>query len=253
MKRVLIMTATIRPPINAAGVSRLDPMLRLEDYKEALKFYTDFLGNDLDQIIFAENTLSDLAPLKDVIRKAGIVDRVNFLSFDGNSFPPKFGRCYGEAKILDHVMSSDAVISSPGSVEYWKVTGRYKILNLKKMIASRPKDTDLYIDLRSHAKPPWADLRVLSWSLRGYETVLRNIAPEIREDLDGYRAGEHVAFEQISERLHKADIRGVTVWTTEPLIDGRRAYDGRNWSHGRQRAVYVIRSLQRRFLKRIIV
>ena len=30
--------------------------------------------------------------------------RVDFLTFDGNGFPPAYGRCYGEAIILDEVM-----------------------------------------------------------------------------------------------------------------------------------------------------
>ena len=37
----------------------------------------------------------------------------------------------------------------------------------------------------------------------------------------------------------------------EPLIDGVRAFDNRNWSQGRQRLVFLARDAQRRLLNRV--
>jgi hypothetical protein len=250
---VLIMTATIRPPLDAPGVHRLDPAVRLADYEAALSFYLDHLGAGLDVICFAENSGSGLASLRAMAATRGAASRTIFTEQSGLEFPPVYGRCYGETALLERAMSDSAVASFPEDTIFWKVTGRYKVLNLRQMIRSRPVAADFYADLRTRRSERWADLRLMSWNRRGFEHAMRGIAPLLREDMNSRRPGEEAAFDVLRDRVAAGGFRAVTSFTTEPLIDGVRAFDQKNWMQGRQRAVYLARSLQRALFRRVII
>lgn len=252
-KTVLIMTATIRPSLEIPGVSRLDPAVRLSDYEEGLKFYLQFLDKGLDAICFAENSGADLSSLRAVAARAGAADRVHFTDQRGLEFPPAYGRCYGEAALLDRAMMELASRGTTSDTIFWKVTGRYKVVNFAKMMRTRPRTADLYIDIRNTRAQRWADMRVMSWTLRGYEAAMRGVAPLIREDTNNNRPGEEALFQVLPDRLGRGGIDAVTSFVTEPLIDGVRAFDERNWMAGRQRAVYLARNLQRTLLGRVVI
>jgi len=246
------MTATIRPSPDATGVQRLDPALRLGDYERALSFYLDQLDNGIDTICFAENSHSDLGSLRALVAARGASDRVLFVEQREPLHPPAYGRCYGETMLLDEAMSALQAHGCPPDTIFWKVTGRYKVLNLARMLQSRPRGADLYIDMRSRFSQRWADLRLMSWTAPGYARALKGIAPSIREDTNEYRPGEEAAYDVLSERIKAADIDAVTSFRVEPLIDGIRAFDEKNWSAGRQRVVYYARNLQRAVLGRVL-
>jgi hypothetical protein len=247
------MTATIRPPLDAPGVARLDPEVRLRDYESALSFYLEHLDHGVDLICFAENSGSDMASLRALVASRGACDRVLFTDQSGLGFPPVYGRCYGETALLDRAMVELGKRPRLEDAVFWKVTGRYKVLNLRRMIRARPKAADLYIDLRARRAQCWADLRLMSWTSKGYDSVMRGIAPLIREDTHKFRPGEETAYHVLKERIAKAEISAVTSFASEPLIDGVRAFDERNWMGGRQRAVFYARSLQRAVFGRVIV
>lgn len=250
-KRLLIMTATITPPLGAPGLVRIDPTVRLADYLSALDWYMTFLGRGIDRIVFAENSMSDVSALKASAAKAGHSSRVEFFSFDGMAMPASYGRCYGESVILDRVMQ-DSLQSNEASAdsEFWKITGRYKVLNFRSMLKTRPKGADFYCDLRDRGGP-WADMRLMSWTRQGYEHMLRDIGELIREDINAGRPGEESLHRVLSSRLERNTLNLATTFRREPLIDGVRAFDNQNWSKGRQRLVYVVRDAQRRFLRRV--
>ena len=250
---VLVMTATIRPPLDAPGVLRLDPEVRLRDYENALAFYLDHLGKGIDRICFAENSGSDMARLRSLVASRGASDRVIFTDPSGLDFPPVYGRCFGETALLDRAMGELREVPRSADAVFWKVTGRYKVLNLRTMIRTRPKASDLYMDLRARRGQRWADLRLMSWTANGYDKVMRGIAPFIREDANNLRPGEETAYHILKERIASAGIDAVTSFNSEPLIDGVRAFDEKNWMAGRQRAVFYARSLQRRLFGRVLI
>jgi len=249
-ERLLIMTATITPPAGAPGLVRVDPALRLRDYESALEWYIGLLGTVIDRVVFAENSMSDIGPLRHLAARTGHVDDVEFLSFDGMDKPPCYGRCYGESVILDHVMQDSTFARLAGTqTEFWKITGRYKVKNLQAMVRSCPRDTAFYCDLRDHGAP-WADMRLMSWTKPGYEAMLQGVGELIREDRNGGRPGEETLHKVLSSRLSRT--RTVASFRREPLIDGVRAFDNQNWSKGRQRLVFLARDAQRRLLKRLL-
>ena len=248
-QRILVMTATITPPAGAPGLVRVDPALRLADYRSALEWYLGLMGRGLDRIVFAENSASDLAPLKAVCERADQDGQVEFFGFDGRDMPPAYGRCFGESVILDRVMAESASARAAGAdTEFWKITGRYKVLNLLAVMRARPAGAAFYCDLRDRGSP-WADMRLMSWTREGFDAMLRGVGPLIREDLNRGRPGEETLHKVLTGRL--ARTRTVASFRREPLIDGVRAFDNRNWSQGRQRLVFLARDAQRRLLNRV--
>jgi hypothetical protein len=249
--QILILTASIVVPIGAPGVVRADPSVRRQDYQRAFEFYTSFIGQGVDRIVFAENTGADLKSMREIAVAKGVASAVDFLTFDGNGFPPVYGRCFGESIILDQVMRSEFCSALPGDTTYWKSTGRYQIKNLRRMMQTMPPGVELYCDMRRRGKQRWADMRVLSWTRKGYNEFLAGIAQLLREDTRNYRPGEEALFDVFEERFCNSDLRYARSFVLEPLIDGVRAFDNQNWSYGRQRLVYHARSLQRRFLRQV--
>jgi hypothetical protein len=250
--QILILTASIIVPFGAPGITRTDPSVRRQDYEQAFAFYASFVGHGLDRIVFADNTGADLQSMEKIAASKNVVSSVDFLTFDGNGFPPVFGRCFGESTILDQVMSSECCSKLPAEAIYWKSTGRYQIKNFYQMMQTMPPSVEFYCDMRRRGKQRWADMRFMSWTRRGYHEILAGIAPLLREDTRNNRPGEEALFDILEERLSKSDLRFARSFAAEPFIDGIRAFDNRNWSTGRQRLVYHARSLQRRFLHKVI-
>lgn len=246
---ILIMTATITPPLGAPGLLRIDPKIRLSDYEKALSYYVKALGKIIDKIIFAENSNSNIENLREIVLAAGKEFDVEFIVYDGMDHPPSYGRCYSESKLLDYVMSNSEIAAFAGQNDFfWKITGRYSLLNLRSMIESRPSCI-FYCDLRRFPSP-WADMRFMGWTKAGYQSVYNNIAQHIREDINGGRPGEETLYKRLQGSYKSLD-GFAAVLAREPLFDGVRAYDNKNWSKGRQWLVFVIRQMQRLLFRQI--
>ena len=246
--QALLLTATISVP-SGAPIVRVDPLLRLRDYQQTFAFYTDFIGQGLDRIVFAENTGFDLQTLREIADAKNVASSVDFISFRGNDFPPTYGRCFGEAMIFDEVMRS--CLRYPVDTIYWKSTGRYQVKNLDRMMKTMPQGVQFYCDLRRRGEMRWADMRFMAWTRKGYDAFLANIAPSLREDINK-REGEITLFDLLENRFSTSTLDYARSFTTEPLIDGVRAQDNRNWSLGRQRLVYYARRVQRHVLGRVV-
>jgi hypothetical protein len=132
---ILIMTATITPKADVRSLGRKDPALRRKDYEDALWFYGRLVGQCIDQIVFVENSESDLSSLKAIAEQLNIVDKIEFISFAGLDYPQMYGRGYGELFLLDHAMANSRFIREcDADTPIWKMTGRYIVLNLAKLI-----------------------------------------------------------------------------------------------------------------------
>ena len=79
MKNIVVMTATITPPYGAFALARTDPAQRLADYATALRHYLDALGRGaFELLVFAENSSSDLDPLRAIVTRSAITTRCSF-------------------------------------------------------------------------------------------------------------------------------------------------------------------------------
>jgi hypothetical protein len=115
---ILIMTATITPKADVRSLGRKDPALRRKDYEDALWFYGRLVGQCIDQIVFVENSESDLSSLKAIAEQLNIVDKIEFISFAGLDYPQMYGRGYGELFLLDHAMANSRFITKAGYRQY---------------------------------------------------------------------------------------------------------------------------------------
>lgn len=243
MSSTLILTATVAPPAGVPGLVRTDPTVRMRDYLESLDFYLGIPTCRVGQIIFAENSGSNLAPLRELARARKGDKEVEFIRFAGLDHPPEYGRGYGEFKLLDHVLTHSQVIANlPPSALLWKGTGRYRMLNLAELIETAPVGYDLYCDMKSRPLP-WMDVRFFSFTVSGYHRLLRGVYHELREDVT--RTSPEVYLRRvIGKRLGQGGI--VPRFRREPYVDGVRGWDNRNYTDGWNRMKYVLRGAARR-------
>jgi len=85
-KYLLVMTATIIPAVDA-GVKRADPRLRLEDYKQALRYWLCYEHPAAERILLLENSGADLGELRAIAEDENPRGKpVEFLSIAGMRF-----------------------------------------------------------------------------------------------------------------------------------------------------------------------
>ena len=216
---VLLMTATITP---RAGVKTqiADPVARLADYRKALVHYAKALENGIDQILFVENSGSDVTALREAVADS----RCRFIVFDAVGDVPAYGYGYGEFHLLQHAM--DVAGDDYDDALFVKVTGRYIVRNLADFIAIARR-ADLVCDVRNH-RQPWADMRVMAWTRRGFDAVLRDRYLLLRDDKN------HVPPEMILSReiLRSEGLQRRTFLPFELDVAGRRGMDDKDWSRG---------------------
>ena len=246
---ILLMTATITPD-NSPELARTDPALRLEDYRQALDFYIGQLGNAqkpgaIEGIVFAENSDSDISSLVALAQARGVDERVEFIANYGRHSFPGRDRSVGESRLLDHVMATSPLIEAAGKqAVVWKITGRYQVRNLARMVRTAPARFDLYCDVRNRPIA-WLDLRFMAWTRAGYDRLLRGMPERIGGDpkepaMHGYITG-----------LCDTDV--VLRYRTEPLVDGVRGWDNRHYAKGAARAKFWLRAISRRLLPNLWV
>jgi hypothetical protein len=97
---LLVMTATIAPA--SSQVKRSSPLVRLEDYKSALRFWLSYSHPAASRILFLENSGADLSGLRAVAETENPLNReVEFLSLPVHEIPPATNYGYTEMRSLD--------------------------------------------------------------------------------------------------------------------------------------------------------
>lgn len=236
---ILLLTATVTPPQGAVQLSRVDPALRLMDYRAALDCYLNILRRGvISGIVFADNSESDISVLRELARQRGAEAEAEFISFRGLDYPPSYGRGFGEFRMIDHAMRHSRLVSGlPADASIWKVTGRYIVRNFESVVRGRPRDTDVYCHCRN-LPMQWIDLYVLCFNRRGYDAVLDGICQHLREDQISGSAER--AFRQVIDQSHDG-ARIVKRFRTLPRLEGYRGVD--NQRYETMRAKYWVRSV----------
>ena len=226
-KKILLLTATITPPQDAAQLQRVDPSLRLQDYAMALEFYLKKLKKGvISAIVFSDNSNSDLKILHELAEKYSATNDVEFISYEGLDYPPSYGRGYGEFKMLDYVMEkSRIIINSDASAEIWKITGRYILENIDDVIRRKPENIDFYCNCRN-IPTYWMDLYVLYWSRSYYEKHIKGLYLNLKSDNEF--GGAEQAFRKNLES-GKSTMAIAKRFTTVPLLQGYRGWDNKNY------------------------
>jgi hypothetical protein len=190
------MTATVIPASNA-GVKRADPKLRLEDYKQALRYWLQYPHPAAARILFLENSGADLSELEAIAKGENPQSKpVEILSIPGNEIPE--GRNYGytEMLLLDRGLAQSRLRHE--TTHMIKVTGRLTFPATGKALNLLPAPPRLMVECRKLGFPRRGyDASTQLWvcSHDFYEEALRNSRHEMNStDL---RLLEHLIYHQV--------------------------------------------------------
>jgi hypothetical protein len=197
---LLVMTATIVPAANA-GVKRSDPRLRLEDYKQALRYWLNYAHPAADRILVLENSGADLLPLEAIARDENPRNKpVEILSVPGNEIPEYSNYGYTEMQLLDDGLAQSRLRRE--TTHMIKVTGRLTFPALGKaldMIANRSSaPLELMVECRKLGFPRRgfdASVQLFACSHNFYDRVLRNAKAEM--NATDVRLLEHLIFRKV--------------------------------------------------------
>jgi hypothetical protein len=146
--------------INTGGIvflQRSDPVIRENDYINAIR---KWLQETNYTIVFCENSNSDLRNIEEASK--GYKHReIEFLQFDGNSFPRELGKGYGMLLTIRYALQNSSLIKNADYIV--AVTGRYFIKNIKKIITPLSKEKNIYIMVDLEKNLTWADARIYAF------------------------------------------------------------------------------------------
>jgi len=239
---ILLLTATITPPLGVPNLKRTDPKQRYEDYVDAFKFYLSLPTEIIDRIVFIENSKSEPDRLRHLAASESNGKKIEFVCFDGLSYPPAYGRAYGEFKMLDYGLKNSFLIKRMEDDDhFWKVTGRLKVYNLPKIIKNPPSDYDLLIDFLTFPTK-MMDLRLFSCTKKGYKRLLENAYETLAEG-DLNMSAESFLYHQWVTKTDQLGI--VPRFRTQPKIGGIGGQHNVDYYSGFNVSKYWIRAIAR--------
>ena len=151
----ILLTATIDPK-GIVLLKRSNPIVRENDYIESIK---KWMGIQQFPIVFCENSGYKIDKIKNDIKNSE--KKFEILQFKGNSFPRELGKGYGEAMIIDYAIKHSKLIKNSDYII--KVTGRYFIKNIEKMVSTLSRDNDVYVMADLKKNLTWADSSVFAF------------------------------------------------------------------------------------------
>lgn len=127
---ILLLTGCINPD-GMVYTALQNVEVRKRQYIESINFY---LKTTSLQIVFVENSNTDISKYFSDTDKI----RVEFITFSGNDFDKTLGKGYGEMQILFSAFNKSEKIRE--SQHVCKITGRYQVQNITKLLASYDKN-----------------------------------------------------------------------------------------------------------------
>jgi hypothetical protein len=193
---LLVMTATIIPAANA-GVRRADPELRLEDYKQALRYWLSYNHPAAERILFLENSGADLAELRAIAADENPRGKVvEILSVPGNRIPEGTNYGYTEMQMLDDGLAQSQLRQQ--TTHMIKVTGRLTFPALGKALDKISKPFELMAECRKLGFPRRgfdASTQLFVCSHDFYDRVLRDSKKEMNST--DVRLLEHLIYRKV--------------------------------------------------------
>jgi hypothetical protein len=149
----LLMSACIKPPaLNLQNnvITRTDPLVRLNDYKIAFKFWLQYNEPLINKIIFVENSGYELKELQEIASQYNEYNRqIEFLQFIASDVPTGLHYGYSELEILDYAFDNSKLLNDDNTII--KVTGRLYFPTLSKLISlTKNKNYEFISDCKDY-------------------------------------------------------------------------------------------------------
>ena len=221
----LLMTASVNPR-GMSGLSVNDVAERERQYLGTLQFY--LRSDAITEIVFIENSGYDLSAFRE--QSAGYPQkRMEFISCDLNGYPRQLGKSYGELLTLDYACDHSSLVEEGGG--YFKVTGRFPILNIGKLLAeARAREPwEFFCDNKDHPIYDWlhngwtghaCDTRFFGVTLDFYRKFFHGRAPELDDSQN--RLIEFMYFETAKKAASECKI--IRRFRTEPEYAGKAGH-----------------------------
>jgi hypothetical protein len=233
---ILLMTSTIAPATDTFLLKVIDPAKRLEHYKQSLLFYARYIKNrTFDSLVFVENSGYPLDDLLEIASHAKIAEHVEFISYKAETLPDN-SRYYLEMNLLCFAMSKSTTILRNPNAFIWKVTGRYIVSNIARIVTTAARKADLHINMRNYPR------RTLDFYLIGYKAD--SFYRHIGQDLEEYRTtrnGEEILRDKIDAGAF-TDVEIIPRFKHTPRLLGVRGFDGSQYGGMHDTLKYIVRS-----------
>ncbi len=216
----LLLTATIQPG-KTTFVARNDPLVRMEDYRAALRSWLSV--GVVKRIVFCENSGYDLAQLVDD-SKLFPECVVEFISLYGNECGETRGKGFAEIALIDHALRTSRFLMASEVIV--KCTGRLSVRNAAKLVSRLTADSyDVMCTLRRCLT--FADSRLFAATPTFLEKHL--LPQQIRIDDARGVYFEHALARAVSQSL--VDDMKWRPFPIFPVIDGVSGTYGNSMNH----------------------
>lgn len=213
-KPLIFLTGCINPS-GMTHTNLQDSEIRRKQYCDSIRFYLEVTKC---RILFVENSGTDISSYF-----KGEVERLEIITFDGNSYDKSLGKGRGEMLIIKHAISHSKFIKECSTV--CKITGRYKILNINTFVDFYlTSGHDLMVELMRNLQ--YADSRLFIGTVNFYKKYLISYM-DLIDDSKGFYF-EHA----LSRASLTAVLEGFSIlpFKYKPRYSGQSGTDGKKFN-----------------------
>jgi hypothetical protein len=247
---LLLLTACIDPSTGPAKIARADPLLRLRDYQNALRFWLAYPDSRIKKILFVENSNYSLDSLKTIASQQnsrGI--EIEFLSLETTGYPEGFHYGYAECQMIDVALERSRLAAS--ATHFIKVTGRLTFPGLTRLLDRLPNGFKVAVDARNNTWFVRSPQRFITTQLMLFEKSffaerLQKLYHELKPIEEGVYLVENLYYHAL---MPLRDSPGVILrfpCNVDP--HGFAAHWTKNYTAPKQRAISLARVITRRLL-----
>lgn len=157
----LLLTACIEPTQFKDKVHRNDTLIRLEDYKTALKLWLHHKDDSITSIIFAENSGYDLTEIETIFAKENIYNRqYQIVQAIASKVPEGLHYGYSELELIDNILDKITLLNNNDFII--KTTGRVYFPKISSLLLNTVPKYSFIADSRNFNFGKWKKNYVLS-------------------------------------------------------------------------------------------
>ena len=204
------------------------------DYETSFKFYCGLIKNgSFDNIVYVDNSSYPLSSLEKIATDLLVRDKVEFISYQSKVHPMN-SRYFLEVNLIQYGMKNSKLINNSDNPMIWKITGRYFIKNISKVIRNLDKDHNIYINFRN--KPhKILDFYLVGFNKEGFEILVQNL-----DSYEGTVDGE-ILLRKHLETLNQNKLKINSRFKVIPRIVGVRGHDNKSYNNFVNESKYFFR------------